>query len=307
MIARKRFKIKEDKVMGMNGFVRSRRSAGVYCMKRHINPGQKVSLDELYEQYGISHDIPSGPEFVRWLRTVKLGRRDTWEIMYNDAAIVSGDEPFEAIRKAEEARIAIEDAKREALRKAEEERAAIEAAKKEEEPEVKVEEVRVEEVEKPNTEETAEIKEPEVEKVKEVAEVEVPEKKLAGKVNLEGDIKVDDSGGMSFSFPSGKENAPDKSSEKVNDVTKFTKIKASGGSIKAVRARNDGTEKPSITPSDILEMKVNDFEKIDKVNDLRILKIALKKAEDMRNKATLCKHLKTRIGRLKPRSRFGSV
>lgn len=250
--------------MGMNGFVRSRRPAGVYCMKRHINPGQKVSLDELYEQYGVANDLTTEPDFIKWLRTVKLQRRDIWEIQYNGVAVVSGDEPFEAVRKVEEA-----------LRKVEAERVSSE-------------------------QKDSEVKEP--------AELEEkPKKKMSGKIHLEGEINVADSDKASFSIPGKKETAPDKSSEKVNDVTRFTKTKSLGSSIKAVRARNDGTEKPSITPSDILELKVGDFEKIDKVNDLRILTIALKKAEDMRNKATLCKRLKTRIVRLRPRSRFGSV
>lgn len=272
--------------MGMNGFVRSRRPAGVYCMKRHINPGQKVSLDELYDQYGISHDIPSGPPFVRWLRTVKLGRRDIWEIMYNDMSIVSGEEPFEALRKAEEARIVIEAAEKEALRKAEEasDWTPVSGTKVPEELEVEAEKT---------------------EKTEEAVEVEVPKEKISGKVNLEGDIKVDDSDGVSFSFPSEKPDFAKRASE-INE-RRFNTIKAKSGSVKAVRARSDGIEKPSITPADILELKITDFDKLDKVDDLRILKIALKQAEDMRNKTTLCKRLKARISRLKPRSRFGSV
>ncbi len=217
--------------MGMNGFVKSNRPAGVYCMKRHIRPGQKVALDELYEQYGVRHNISAGPEFVKWLRTVKLRRRDIWEIMFDGVPIVSGDEPFEAL-KVEEA-------------------------------------------------------------------VEVAEKKPAGKVSLEGDIKVEDSGESDFSFPAEKK-------ESVNDKSKFTK-RIKGSNMKAVKARDDGRDKPAITPRDILGLKVDKLDEVDKVEDIRVLKIALRSAEDMRNKATLCKRLKIRINKLKPRSRFSSV
>lgn len=226
----------EEKITSMNGFVKSRRPVGVYCMKRHINPGQKVDLNVLYEQYGVVHDIPSGPEFVRWLRTVKLKRRDIWEIMYDNMPIVSGEEPFEKLKNIEK-----------------------------EQQNVKAEEVKKEE---PKIEEASD---------------------RSGKISLEGEIEVSDSNESSFSFPSEKK----------------TGVGSTG--VKAIRSRVLDSDKPVFTTADILEFKLKDLDKIDKVEDIRILKIALNAAEDMRNKATLCKRLKSRIGVLKPRSRFGSV
>lgn len=305
----------------MNGFVKSRRGAGVYCMKRHINPGQKVSLDELYEQYGVSHDISPGPEFVRWLRTVKLRRRDIWEIVFNDMSITTGNEPFEALRKAEEERRDIETAKQIELR-------AIETAKQEI---LKAEEEKNKEPESCCSVEDEHCdvcgKEPEVEEkpvVEEVAKVEekpLPEAQddtgkaekaeagedRSGKLILEGDINVDDSGGMSFSFPSAKKNMVPKEISERNKQLYGSRITAPKGVKKSVRSRVLDEDKPKITPADILELKVNDLDKIDKVDDLKILKIALKKAEDMRSKATVCKRLKKRIVKLKPRSRYNSV
>jgi len=238
----------------MDGFVKSRRPAGVYCMKRHIHPGQKISLDELYEQYGVSHDIPSGAAFVKWLRTVKLRRRDIWEIIYNGVSIVSGDEPFETLNKTEE-----------------------------------------------------------LLKIEKAEEEVVPEKaeETSGKIRLEGEIKVDTSNEKAFSFPSEKEHVVKKDTSERNkrlfNQTQSHKTIKSPEAVKAVRSRALGSDKPKITPRDILDLKVTDLDKIDKIEDLKILKITLNAAENMRNKATLCKRLKKRIIRLKPRSRFGSI
>ena len=225
--------------MGMNGFVRSRRPAGVYCMKRHISPGQEISLDDLFEQYGTAHSISEGPEFVKWLRTVKLRRRDIWEIMYNNESIVSGNEPFKLPKK--------------------------------------------------------------------VKPVEVKEEvRESGKVNLEGDIVVESSEEINFSFPSKRKETAVKP-EKLNDESRFTKVTSKGGSVKAVKARNDSREMPAVTPKDILGLRVDSLDEIDKVKDIRILRVALKAAEETRGKAMLCKRLKVRINKLKPKSRFNSV
>jgi hypothetical protein len=50
-------------------------------MKRVIGPGIKISLSDLYEQYGKKHGIHEGEPFVQWLREVKLKDRDKWEII----------------------------------------------------------------------------------------------------------------------------------------------------------------------------------------------------------------------------------
>ena len=216
----------------MNGYVKSRRSAGVYCMKRHINPGQKVPLDELYEQYGVSHDISPGPEFVKWLRTVKLQRRDIWEIVYDGMSITTGDEPYEALRKAEEERKAVEAAKQEAI-KAEKEKKAKKAKPKVKEPEPEVEKESV-------VEEKAEIKkepvEPEAGNEPDKLDKAEDGEDRSGKLKLEGEIQVDDSGGMSFSFPSEKKNLVRKDVSKRNKDL-YGQVKAPKSSKKPVRAR----------------------------------------------------------------------
>ena len=234
----------------MNGYIKSRRSAGVYCMKRHINPGQMVSLDELYEQYGVSHNISPGPEFVKWLRTVKLQRRDIWEIVYDGMSITTGDEPYEALRKAEEERKAVEAVKQEAI-KAEKEKKAKKAKPKVKEPEPEVEKESV-------VEEKAEIKkepvEPEAGNEPDKLDKAEDGEDRSGKLKLEGEIQVDDSGGMSFSFPSEKKNLVRK------DVHVNGEIKFAGsytGSIKFNRfilhVDNQGDLISIFAPDSVLE------------------------------------------------------
>lgn len=66
--------------MKMKGFVRNTTHLWAHAMKRAIGPGAKVSLQELYEQYGKKHDLKPGEEFTRWLQDVKLRDRDKWQI-----------------------------------------------------------------------------------------------------------------------------------------------------------------------------------------------------------------------------------
>ncbi len=66
--------------MNMKGFVRNTTHLWAHAMKRAIGPGAKVSLQELYEQYGKKHDLKPGEEFIRWLQDVKLRDRDRWQI-----------------------------------------------------------------------------------------------------------------------------------------------------------------------------------------------------------------------------------
>jgi hypothetical protein len=64
----------------MNGYVKNKTHNWVHAMKRVIGPGIKISLSELYKQYGEKHGIHDGEPFVQWLREVKLKDRDKWEI-----------------------------------------------------------------------------------------------------------------------------------------------------------------------------------------------------------------------------------
>jgi hypothetical protein len=65
----------------MNGYVKNKTHNWVHAMKRVIGPGIKISLSDLYEQYGKKHGIHEGEPFVQWLREVKLKDRDKWEII----------------------------------------------------------------------------------------------------------------------------------------------------------------------------------------------------------------------------------
>ena len=68
----------------MDGYIKNKTSMWTHALKRNIAPGQKVSLDELYEQYGKKHDIEEGLPFVKWLRSIKLSDEKMWEIVYNE-------------------------------------------------------------------------------------------------------------------------------------------------------------------------------------------------------------------------------
>ena len=70
--------------MSMNGYVKNTSTIWMHAMKRSIGPGKEVSLDELYEQYGIKHDLQPGEEFIQWLRNVKLKDKNIWKIIVED-------------------------------------------------------------------------------------------------------------------------------------------------------------------------------------------------------------------------------
>lgn len=65
----------------MKGYIRNKTNAWTHAMKRAIGPGAKVSLDELYEQYGTKHKLDKGEDFANWLRTVKLKDAERWEVV----------------------------------------------------------------------------------------------------------------------------------------------------------------------------------------------------------------------------------
>lgn len=74
----------------MNGYVQNKSPMWAHAMKRTIGPGQKVDLDELYEQYGKKHSLSVGEEFVAWLRNVKLKDQNKWNIV-----LLADDEQIE--------------------------------------------------------------------------------------------------------------------------------------------------------------------------------------------------------------------
>ena len=68
----------------MNGYVKNKTNVWRHAMKRTIGPGHKVSLDELFEQYGKKHDLQEGQPFADWLKNVKLSDTQVWEVVYSD-------------------------------------------------------------------------------------------------------------------------------------------------------------------------------------------------------------------------------
>jgi hypothetical protein len=57
-------------------------------MKRSVGPGAKIPLDELYDQYGVKHDLKEGQDFIEWLRNVKLKDSKKWRIVVEDENVV---------------------------------------------------------------------------------------------------------------------------------------------------------------------------------------------------------------------------
>jgi len=66
----------------MNGYIRNKSGVWRHAMKRSIGPNHKISLDELYEDYGKKHDLKTGEQFAEWLRQVKLRDSSVWEVVY---------------------------------------------------------------------------------------------------------------------------------------------------------------------------------------------------------------------------------
>ncbi|MHA1833725.1 MAG: hypothetical protein ACTSV7_07015, partial [Candidatus Baldrarchaeia archaeon] len=71
----------------MNGYIQNITPVYAHAMKRAVGPGVRVSLDELYEQYGRKHNLTEGTEFVEWLRNVKLRDIDRWKIILEEEEI----------------------------------------------------------------------------------------------------------------------------------------------------------------------------------------------------------------------------
>ena len=69
----------------MDGYVKNISSSWLHAMKRSIGPGAQVPLKELYEQYGLKHDLKEGEEFVSWLKNVKLRDHSKWKVEFNSA------------------------------------------------------------------------------------------------------------------------------------------------------------------------------------------------------------------------------
>ena len=68
----------------MKGSVVNTSAMWMHAMKRAVAPGEKIPLDELYDQYGKKHDLPKGAGFIEWLKNVKLKDNPNWRIVLND-------------------------------------------------------------------------------------------------------------------------------------------------------------------------------------------------------------------------------
>jgi len=79
--------------MSMKGFVKNASPGWVHAMKRSIGPGAQIPLDELYEQYGVKHDLAEGDEFLQWLRNVKLKDTVKWKIELQQEEAPAVEEP----------------------------------------------------------------------------------------------------------------------------------------------------------------------------------------------------------------------
>ena len=86
----------------MEGYVKNISPLWKHAMKRSIEPGREVPLDELYEQYGVKHGIEEGKPFADWLRQVKLKDTSIWEIRYKGDMTAPAPVKEEAPKKVEQ-------------------------------------------------------------------------------------------------------------------------------------------------------------------------------------------------------------
>jgi hypothetical protein len=68
----------------MKGYIKNVASGWTHAFKRAVGPGQEITLDELYKQYGDKHNLKEGQEFVDWLKNVKIKNSDRWKIVCED-------------------------------------------------------------------------------------------------------------------------------------------------------------------------------------------------------------------------------
>jgi len=79
----------------MKGYIVNSTPVWLHALKRAIGPGGKVSLEELYEQYGVKHNLEKGQEFIEWLSAVKLRDKDKWKVILEDTT-VDADKPVKS-------------------------------------------------------------------------------------------------------------------------------------------------------------------------------------------------------------------
>lgn len=96
----------------MKGCIKNVSPGWAHAFKRAVGPGEEISLDSLYEQYGDKHNLGEGDEFIHWLRNVKLRDTSRWKIIcegpISDVAMVEEDITTDDV-KEEEKRIVPKD------------------------------------------------------------------------------------------------------------------------------------------------------------------------------------------------------
>ena len=87
----------------MDGYIMNVSANWIHAMKRSVGPGAKISLQELYDQYGVKHDLAEGQPFTDWLQAVKLRGSKKWKLVLNNDPNVKVDKAAEEaeIRKKE--------------------------------------------------------------------------------------------------------------------------------------------------------------------------------------------------------------
>ena len=89
----------------MNGYVKNMTHLWSHTMKRTVGPGQKIPLDEIYEQYGKRHNLKKGNEFIKWLEEVKLRDRNKWRIFTEDDKPIAEVSPGKELKEIEQATV----------------------------------------------------------------------------------------------------------------------------------------------------------------------------------------------------------
>jgi len=88
----------------MEGYVENRLPTYAHAMKRAVAPGAKISLEDIYNQYGPKHGIEKGQPFVDWLRTVKLKDASRWNIVYETNASEQPVKEKEVVKEVQKPR-----------------------------------------------------------------------------------------------------------------------------------------------------------------------------------------------------------
>jgi len=71
----------------MKGYVINKSRTWAHIMKRSVQPGKKIPLNELYAQYGKKYNLKEGIEFVNWIREIKLRNDSRWGVIFEEEVV----------------------------------------------------------------------------------------------------------------------------------------------------------------------------------------------------------------------------